>query len=447
MTESQKMIMGMVHSGPYGNHPGAWRAEWAKPNAYTDIEEAIRSAQVADRGGLDFVFYPDRVFIWGDLESGPPIVSMEPMMTLAAVAPATKRIGLVASASTSFAEPYTIARQLRALDVMSHGRAGWNAIPSYEPEAFANYGLPVPEKEAKYERLHESIQITQTLWASWKREAGAPDRQAGRFADMTHIQPIALQGQHVGSRGPLQIPPSEQGQPVIFMPFASGHGIQAAGMYANGIIAMPPTIEAGRSQRQLIRSVAEQAGRDADEVKLLPFIEFGLGRTKQEAVERRMVLEEAAGIEDRIAHLSAVLGVRLDPQERDRPLTSALLSALRPHPSVPKSEIAVELARSGKTPLEILGHGVLDQTPGLVGTGEEAADLLQEWMEQDAADGFILTTDDEHDAVDLFVDLVVPILERRGLRADGEGGATLRDRLGIAEQLGTDPRVSPANDS
>lgn len=132
---------------------------WADPNAYTDVSALVRAAQSAERGGLDYLFFPDRVFIWGDLESRPPIVTMEPTLTLAAIAPATRRIGLVTTLSTSFVEPYTIARQVRALDVMSHGRAGWQAIPSYEPEAFANYGLPVPPREEKYERFNEVIQI------------------------------------------------------------------------------------------------------------------------------------------------------------------------------------------------------------------------------------------------------------------------------------------------
>lgn len=439
------MIIGTAYSGPYGAHPGAWRTPWAKLDAYTDINVAIRSAQTAERGGLDYVFYPDRVFIWGDLESGPPIVSTEPLMTLAAVAPATRRIGLVSSVSTSFMEPYSIARQLRALDVMSHGRAGWNAIPSYEPEAFANYGLQVPEKVAKYERLHESVQIAQALWGSWKREAGAPERLSGRFADTSQIQPINMRGRHVASRGPLQIPPSEQGQPVIFMPFASGNGIQAAALYANGIIAQPQTLEAARTQRDMIRSVTEQAGRNADEVKLLSFVSFGLGKTKQEAVERRMVLEEAAGIDGRIAQLSAVIGVRLDPRDRDRALTPAQLLGLRPHHGALHSDMAIDLAQRGMTPREILGHGALDQSPGLVGTPEEAADLLQGWVENGATDGFTFVPDDEYDGIDQFVDLVIPILKRRGLRPDDYEGSTLRNHLGLAEQLGMDPRFS-AND-
>lgn len=440
------MLLGTALGQANGGHPGAWRMPWADPDAYTDIGTQVRAAQTAERGGLDYIFYPDRVFVWGDLESGPPIVSMEPMMTLAAIAHATQRIGLVSSASTSFNEPYTLARQLRALDVMSHGRAGWNAIPSYEPQAFANYGLPVPPREEKYERLDEVVQITQALWGSWAREAGSPDKVAGRFADTSHIRPINLQGRQVASRGPLQIPPSEQGQPVIFMPFASGLGVQAAGMYANGIIGTPSTMDESRAQRNMIRSVTEGAGRSADEVKFLSFVTFGLGVTQQEAVERRMALEEAAGIEERLAHLSAMLGLRLDPADGDKALTNAQIRTLRPNPGARQAVRALELASQGLTPREILGHGVLDSAPGLVGTAVQAADMLQEWMEAGATDGFTLAVDDLHDGFDDFVDQVVPILRRRGLRPDDYPGTTLREHLGVPEQLGLDPRLAGNNE-
>jgi FMN-dependent oxidoreductase (nitrilotriacetate monooxygenase family) len=443
--EDDAMLIGTVLGQAYGNHPGAWRMPSAPPDAYTDINAQVRTAQTAERGGLDYLFYPDRVFLWGDLESGPPMVSMEPLLTLAAIAPATRRIGLVTSASTSFSDPYALARQLRALDVMSHGRAGWNAIPSYEPEAFANYGLPVPGRDEKYERLHEVVQITQALWGSWAREAGSPDKVAGRFADTSHIRPINLQGRQVGSRGPLQIPPSEQGQPVIFMPFASGLGVQAAGLFANGIIAMPSTMDESRAQRDMIRSVTESAGRSADEVKFLSFIGFGLGVTQQEAVERRMALEVAAGLDKRLAHLSALLGPRLDPADGDKALTNAQIAGLRPTPAGPQAVRALELARQGRTPIEILGHGVLDPNPGLVGTAEQAADLLQEWMQARATDGFTLTVDDLHDGLDAFVHQVVPILRRRGLRPDDHRATTLREHFGLPDQLGLDPRLAGNN--
>jgi FMN-dependent oxidoreductase (nitrilotriacetate monooxygenase family) len=436
------MLLGAMLGTPYGNHPGAWRMPWATPDEYTDVHAHVRHAQTAERGGLDYLFYPDRVFIWGDLESGPPKVSIDPVMLLAAIAAQTTRIGLVPSVSTSFNEPYGIARQLRALDVMSHGRAGWNLIPSYEPEAFANYGLPVPSREDKYGRLHEVIQITQALWASWGRKAGAPNKVTGRFADTSQIRPVGLQGRQAGSRGPLQIPPSEQGQPVVFMPFASGAGVQAAGMYANGIIAMPSSIEESRSQRDLMRSITKEAGRDADEVKYLSFATFGLGATEQEAIERRMALEDAAGIDQRLAHLSMMLGLRLDTADRDKPLTVTQVQGMRLRGGATQEALAHRLASHGRTPREILGHGVLDHNPGVVGTAEQVADMFQEWMDAGVTDGFSIVVDDLHDGLDDFVDQVIPILRRRGLRPAGYQGSTLRDHFELPEQLGPDPRLS-----
>lgn len=437
-----EVLLGVVLSDGFGVHPGAWRMPTSAPDTYTSLDVPVRLAQKAERGGLDYIFYQERVFLWGDLNAGPPLASVEPLMLLTAIAHATRRIGLVASASTSFNEPYTLARQFRALDLLSHGRAGWNAIPSYEPEAFANYGRPVPPREEKYERLHEVVQTTQALWGSWRPEAGQPDPVSGRFADPSHIQPINLQGRYVASRGPLQLPPSEQGQPVIFMPFASGLGIQAAGMYANGIIAMPQSKDESRRQRSMIRSITEQNGRHADEVKLVSFLSFGLGATQEEAVRRRMVLEEAAGLEQRLAQLSQLLGLRLDAADADTPLTSGQISHLRPHPRAPRADHAAQLANQGLTPHEILGHGVLDIYPGVVGTPEQAADLIQDWSRAGAADGFTVMIDDMHDGLDDFIDHVVPILRRRGLRPSDYQGSTLRDHLGLSEQLGPDSRLS-----
>src|SRR5687768_14903140 len=202
------MVLGMGLGNNFGVHPGAWRMPHVDPGAYTKIETTVAQARAAERGGLQFVFMADRLFLHGDLASGPPLFAMDPIMTLSAVAQATERIGLIGTASTSFNEPYVLARQLKALDVISHGRAGWNAVPSYEPDAFANFGRPLPPREQKYERLHEVMHVVHALWGSWEHAAGSPD-QSGKFADPAHIRPVNLQGKHVGTRGPLPVPPSE----------------------------------------------------------------------------------------------------------------------------------------------------------------------------------------------------------------------------------------------
>ncbi|WP_205781436.1 LLM class flavin-dependent oxidoreductase [Planctomonas deserti] len=235
------MLLGIQFAGSFGAHPGAWRMPAADPAGYSDIDQIVRHAQVADQGGIQYIFVPDRPLLDADLAEGPPRFQMEPTLLLTAIARATTRIGLIPSVSTSLVEPYTIARQLKALDVISHGRAGWNAIGTNDPAAFANYGVPMPPRMEKYERLHETIQIVQALWGSWGHDAGSPDKN-GRFADPTHVRPIDLAGRHVAARGPLPIPPSEQGQPVIVQAGGGGLGLQAAARYADVIVGMAMTI-------------------------------------------------------------------------------------------------------------------------------------------------------------------------------------------------------------
>ena len=169
--------------------------------------------------------------------------------------------GLVATGSTTFNEPFNIARQFKALDVMSHGRVGWNAVTTSDPAAAANYGQSIAPRPQRYQRAHETIHITQALWGSWQRDAWVKDTATGRFADPAKIQPVNLQGEYVASRGPLPIPPSEQGQPVIFSAGGGGNGAELAGRYASGVIGAVFTIEDARNQREALReALAGQVG-------------------------------------------------------------------------------------------------------------------------------------------------------------------------------------------
>lgn len=434
------MSIGIVMSEFYGVHPGAWRSKETNPKAFYEIDEQIKLAKTAERGGLDYIFMPDRVFLHQGF-GNPVNFPIDPIVQLSAIASHTKRIGLIPTLSTSFHEPYTIARQLRALDLISEGRAGWQVVPSFEPEAFANYGQNVPSSKEKYERLNETIQVTESLWASWKPEAGEPDQKSGVFMDMKHIQPIEFYGNHVGSRGPLQAPASPQGQPVLVMPAASNNGIIPAGLYAGAIIGGPNTIEESIQLRNIFQSAAVQAGREADDIKFMAFIAFGLGKTKREALDRRRELEHYTNLAERLSHLSMLIGFQVSKEMADLPLPDNYIKYLKPHPGSPKSELAVKLAKEGYSPLDIIAHGVLDMNPGLVGTPEEAADYLQEWFEAGAADSFAIVIDKLSDGLSDFVDYVVPILKERGYRPEDYLGSTLREHLGLPYELGIDPRI------
>lgn len=434
-----KMLLGVQLADNYGVHPAAWRMPDVDPSSHINIDQMAHYAQEAERGGLHFIFLPDRPLLDADLAQGPPRFQLEPLLTLTVMARATQRIGLVASASTTFNEAYNLARQLKTLDIISHGRAGWNAIATNDPLAAANYGQEMPPRHEKHVRLNEVLQVVQALWGSWEYEAGQPD-QAGKFADPRKVQPINLQGQYVGSRGPLPIPPSEQGQPIIFQAGGGEYGLQSSARYADVVIGMPVTPESGKAYRNVLREAATQAGRAPDELKAAMFVSFGLGNTKREALDRRRALDARADQGQQLAQLGHMLSLRLNPQQADEPLTPQQLDAARIRPGDAKAAQALALAQEGWSPLDIVAHGVLDVSPGVVGTPAEAADFLQDWFEQGAADAFILAIDSLHDGLTAFVDGVIPILRERGLVDTQYAGATLRENLGVPAQYGRDPR-------
>ena len=260
------MLIGMQFGNGYGSQPGAWRMPGVDPASYADFDVMARHAQAAERGLIDFLFLPDGLGLDDDVEHYAPKFSLEPTLTLAAIARATSRIGLVMTGSTTFNEAYSLARQLKTLDVMSHGRVGWNAVPTSGDLAAANFGKAIPPRAEKYERLHEMVQVMQGLWGSWGEDAWIKDAETGRFADSSKIQPVNMAGRHVASQGPLPIPPSEQGQPVIFQAGGGSNGAAVAGRYANGVIGATFTIEDAKAQRATLRQAAADAGRDPNEI-------------------------------------------------------------------------------------------------------------------------------------------------------------------------------------
>ncbi|MBD3739372.1 MAG: NtaA/DmoA family FMN-dependent monooxygenase [Stenotrophomonas sp.] len=438
---TRQMMIGMVFNGGYGSQSGAWRMPGVDPKNYTSFDSQVRYAQAAERGKFQFLFAPDFPAWQNDLETEAPLNINEPLLTFAAVARETQRIGLVATGSTTFNEPFNLARQFKALDLMSHGRVGWNAVPSSDPGVAALYGRALPPRNEKYERLHEFIQLVQALWGTWGLDAWLHDKESGRFADPTKLRPINLKGRHVAASGLLQLPPSEQGQPVIFQAGGGAQGLEVAGRYASGVIGAVFTIEDARAQRSALRNAAERAGRNPDEIKFFAGLMTTIAHDRRAGLDRRIMLTGQT-FPQRVVYLGQMLGLRLDSDQLDAPLTPEQLAAARPSPGDPRSANALKIAREGWSMRDVLAHGVIDYHPAIVGPAVEAADHMQEWFEAGAADGFWLSPDVFEDGIDAFVDGVVPILQERGLFHRDYEGTTLRDHLGAPTQYGLDPRIS-----
>ena len=238
----QMQLVMQIGSG-YGLDQGAWRMPNADPAAYTNIDLQVEFAKIAERGKIHMLFFADTPVLTTDINNQPPQSPMDPIVLLTALARETEKIGLVATISTTFNHPYNVARQLKALDVISNGRIGVNFVTTSHPGAALNFGDEVPSRQERYEKAHEFIQIVQGLWGSWEEDALVLDVENGKFADMDKIQPVNLSGDYLSSRGPLPIPPSKQGQPVIFTAGGSEETLKIIGRYANGVYTNPYDIE------------------------------------------------------------------------------------------------------------------------------------------------------------------------------------------------------------
>jgi len=436
-----KMFIGLHLGNGYGSQPGAWRMPGVDPESYTNFDVRVKQAQAAERGKFQFIFLPDGPgAVITDIATESPVFNLDVMMTLAAVARETQHIGLVATGSTTFNEPFNLARQFKALDVMSHGRAGWNAITSSGEDVAANYGRKIPSSEDRYGRAHETIQLIQSLWGSWGKDAWVHDQVTGQFARKEQILTINLQGKYVGSRGPLYIPPSEQGQPIIFHAGGSPNAHELAGRFANVVIGATFSIEDAKAQRNAFRASAKSYGRDPDEIKYIPGLMTTITKDRRSALDRRIRLGGESFMQ-RTGYLQQMLGIPLDPSRMDEPLSKTQLKSAHPSRYDPRSAHALKIAREGWSIRDILAHGVIDYHPVIVGPGIEAANHMQEWFEAGAADGFWISPDVYQDGIDAFVDEVVPILQQRGLFHQEYEGKTLRKNLGAPDQYGIDPRV------
>jgi FMN-dependent oxidoreductase (nitrilotriacetate monooxygenase family) len=425
---TRQLKLGFILLGAGGGW-GDWRHPDANPRGSTDIDLYKRQTLLAEAGKFDFVFVADSVHI--NERSSPHYLNrFEPLTVLLALAAVTSRIGLVGTLTVSYSEPYTVARQFASLDHISRGRAGWNVVTSWLSGSAENYGKPEhPPHAVRYAIAAEHLQTVQRLWDSWEDDAIVAERDTGRFFDPAKLHTLNHHGEFFSVKGPLNIARSRQGQPAIFQAGASDDGRNFAARHADAIFAGAGSFDEAKSYCADVKRRAEGFGRDAARLAVLPGLRVIVGRDKAE-VERKY--QEALSLV-RIEEALPALGRSFNDHDFSQyPLDAPFpdVAAFGAESNRSASERIVRLARAENLTLRQTALRLLAQRDEFVGTPEQVADAVQRWFENGAADGFILGQVLPGDLQD-FVELVVPILQQRGLYKTDYAAETLRGHLGL----------------
>jgi N-acetyl-S-(2-succino)cysteine monooxygenase len=422
-----------------GHHDAAWRHPDSQPHRATDVTYFQELAKTAERGKLDSIFFADGLAVWNRIGSN---VSggLEPITLLSAIAVATEHIGLIATASTTFNEPFHLVRKFASLDHISGGRAGWNIVTSGSEAEAGNFNLDEHlEHGLRYQRAAEFLEVATRLWDSWADDAVLLDTTAGRYADTAKVRQIDHAGTFFKVRGPLNVQRSPQGWPLLVQAGSSEDGKEFAARYAEAIFTAQQTLSDGQAFYKDVKTRAERYGRNPDELKILPGICPIIGSTEQEALALEQELTELQVIEYGLAQLSTMLDVDLSGLAIDEPLPEGLLPTEdEVNGNKSRFTLVAELARGAGTGRDKLtirqiiarlgggrGHRVFAGTP------DQIADQLEEWFREGAADGFNVMPPILPTGLTDFVDHVVPILQSRGLFRTEYIGRTLRDHYGL----------------
>lgn len=428
------LILAAFFFNPQGDHRMSWRHPEAPGREVFGLPFYRDLAETAERGRLDLVFAADHVAMWDGYESGLAHYAnarLEPVTLLAALAATTRHIGLLPTISASYSEPYNVARMLASLDHISGGRFGWNVVTSGMAEEGLNFGGGGPIDHAlRYDRAAEFVAVVKALWDSVEDEALMLDRGSGRFADPARIHRIDHAGRHFTVRGPLNVPRSPQGHPVIFQAGSSEHGRAFAAAQADVNFAILRSPEEGRRYRQDFDARLVRAGRRPSDMKVLAGVLPFVAASRAEAEDRRAALEDLMPEALAVDLASSWSGVDLSGHRLDGPLPPL------PDPATYDGQSSLArvaaYAAEGLTIREVARRIAGAQTaPVLAGTARDVADALEAWHAAGAADGFALMFPILPGDLARFVDGVVPELRRRGLVRPDYGPGTLRDRLGL----------------
>ena len=425
-----------------GHHEAAWRLPESDPFATTDIDFYVGVTQMAERAGFDSIFFADSPGLAGDPRFR-PVGALEPTTLLAALAQATGRIGLIATCSTTYNEPYELARRFASLDHISAGRVGWNIVTTASADAARNFGLDDHGlHHDRYLRAEEFLDVVKALWDSWEDDARRGDKASGEFADPRRIHAIDHRGEFFSVAGPLDIPRTPQGWPLLVQAGSSEDGRSFAGRHAEAVFTVQRSLAEGQDFYADVKRRAVAAGRLADDIVILPGVVPFLGSTEAEAREREAQFEERIIPAYGLRQLSRIFDTDLSGVDLDGPLPEVPQEA-EVEGFKSRSAVVEAMARSEQlTVRQLLGRlGGGRGHRSFTGTPEQLAADIELWFRRGAADGFNIMAPAIPADLELFIAHVLPILRRRGLFREAYSASTLRGHYGLKRPAG---RHAPA---
>jgi FMN-dependent oxidoreductase (nitrilotriacetate monooxygenase family) len=428
MTTKRTIKLGLILHG-VGRTWGDWRHPDRDAGASTSFSLYKQQALTAERGKFDFLFVADSLSITE--KSSPHYLNrFEPITILSALAAVTDKIGLVGTLTVSYSEPYNIARQFASLDHISGGRAGWNVVTSWLGDTAANFSKAEhPAHDVRYRIAAEYLDVVQGLWDSWEDDAHVGDKASGVFVDPDKLHRLDHQGEFFQVRGPLNIKRSRQGQPVIFQAGASNDGRNFAAKRADAIFNGSANLAEAQEYYRDVKARARGFGRNPAELQILPGISPVVGATDAEAEEKYRELSALGSLETGLGFLARSFNDHdFSGYELDAPFPD--VAALGWNSNQSASQRILAEVREGNLTLRQIAERLATPRGSFVGSAETVANALQQWFENEGADGFVIF-EALPGQLAIFVDTVIPILQARGLYREDYDGDTFREHLGL----------------
>ena len=429
MSTKKQIKFGVMLHGA-GGHMNAWKDPSVPADASVNLQHYTRAAQKAEGAGISFVFVADGLFI--NEKSIPHFLNrFEPITILSALASVTSRIGLVGTLSTSYSEPFTVARQFASLDKISGGRAGWNVVTSPLEGSATNYNKGEhPDHGVRYEIANEYLEVTKGLWDSWEDDAFVRNRETGQFFDPEKMHALNYEGKFFSVAGPLNIDRSPQGQPVIFQAGASESGKSFAAKHAEAIFCHANSLEQAKDYYDDVKGKAEALGRSRDEVAIYPALSPIVGATLEEAEAKYQAIQNLVTIEEALNYLGRYFDhFDFSQFPLDEPFPE--IGDVGKNSFQSQTDNIKKRARENGMTLRQVAMEQTTRKGAFFGTYEQIADQLIEWVEEGGADGFILGHHVLGNDFDAFLENVIPILEERGHYSRNYEHETLRGNLGL----------------